>query len=253
MSMKNFNKMILVLCGVAIMSIVGQSTAVSANSVERNKFTNTAIATKYKSKYNYTYKKTTNSGNQAAVKPASQKPKETVKQKEDKARQAEQQVVMRTPWDNGNLYESTQEIDSSGINESIRQMSRDAIDKKLVYINISKQQFTALEDGNIVRQSGIATGRNKFPTVQGEFQIWDKKYKKVLRSPSPEYGNYELPVDYWMPFHAGYGLHDAWWRSTFGEQNYAYNGSHGCVNMQYEDSKWIFEWSNIGTSVFISR
>jgi len=250
MNLGKFNKLALILCGIATISITGQGSIVLAAS---NEIVYLATASKYKSKYNYTYKKTTNSGNKSTTKPVPQAPKETLKQKEDKARQAEQQVTMRPPWDNGNVYESTQEIDSSGVNDSIRQMSRDAIDKKLVYINISKQRFTALEDGNIVRQSAIATGRSKFSTIQGEFQIWDKKYKKILRAPSPEYGNYELPVDYWMPFHAGYGLHDAWWRSAFGGQDFVYNGSHGCVNMQYEDSRWLFEWSNIGTSVFISK
>jgi lipoprotein-anchoring transpeptidase ErfK/SrfK len=214
---------------------------------------NTSTALKYKSKYKYTYKNKVNSENKPVATTAPAAPKETQKQKDERAKLAEQQVSMRPPWDNGNLYDSVQEIDSSGVNETIRQMSRDAGDKKLVYINISRQQFTALSDGEIVRQSAITSGRSKFPTVQGEFQIWDKKYKKILRAPSPEYGDYELPVDFWMPFHKGYGLHDAWWRSAFGGKDFSYNGSHGCVNMQYEDSKWLFEWSNIGTTVFVSK
>jgi lipoprotein-anchoring transpeptidase ErfK/SrfK len=218
---------------------------------------NTATSTKQsktsKYTYNYSNSKTSKSSNKVDQVSAAQKARDAQKQKDERAKLAEQQVAMRPPWDNGNVYESTQELDDSGVNETIRQMSRDSVDKKLVYINISKQQFTALDDGQIVRQGFIATGRTKFPTIQGEFQIWDKKYKKVLRAPSPEYGKYELPVDYWMPFHKGYGLHDAWWRSTFGGQDYVYNGSHGCVNMQYPDSQWLFEWSNIGTTVFVSK
>jgi len=179
--------------------------------------------------------------------------KEAQTQKDNRAKEALKQVVMRPPWDNGEVYDSVQVLDENGVNENIRQMSRDSMDKKLVYINLTKQQFTALEDGNIVRQSSVTTGKNKFPTIQGEFQIWDKKYKYTLKAPSPEYGKYVLPVDYWMPFHKGYGMHDAPWRSVFGKSDYTYNGSHGCINMQNQDSRWLFEWSNIGTVVFISK
>jgi len=174
--------------------------------------------------------------------------------KDERGIQAEKQVVMRAPWDNGNIYDSVQELDEAGVNETIRQMSRDVVDKKLVYINLEKQQFTALEDGQVVRQSSnVTTGKNNFETIQGEFQIWNKDYKKILRSPSPRYGNYALAVDYWMPFHKGFGLHDAPWRSVFGNQNYKFSGSHGCVNMQYPDAEWLFQWSNIGTTIFVSK
>lgn len=174
--------------------------------------------------------------------------------KDERGRQAAQQVVVRTPWDNGNVYDSVQELDESGVNETIRQMSRDVADQKLVYVNLAKQSFVALENGEIVRKSSsVTTGRNTFDTIQGEFQIWDKTYKKTLRAPSPKYGTYSLAVDYWMPFHKGYGLHDAPWRSVFGEQNYKVGGSHGCVNMQTPDAEWLFQWSNIGTTVFVSK
>lgn len=243
----------LILISTVLSTILVGNFSVQANSEEIKTATVSKQLKTRKYTYNYSSPKTARSSAKTNQVSAAQKAREAQKQKDERAKQAEQQVAMRPPWDNGNIYDSVQEVDGSGVNENIRQMSRDSLDKKLVYINIAQQQFTALEDGQVVRQGSITSGKNKFSTIQGEFQIWDKKYKKVLRAPSPEYGNYELPVDFWMPFHKGYGLHDAWWRSKFGGQDYIYSGSHGCVNMQYPDSQWLFEWSNIGTTVFVSK
>ena len=239
---------VLILISVIFTTVQFGSVDVQANSNELK--TATSVKSYDLNRGNISFTASKRVKNRAL---AAQKAREAQKQKDERAKQAIKQVSMRAPWDNGNVYDSVQELDESGVNESIRQMSRDVVDKKLVYININRQQFTALEDGQIVKQGNIATGKTKFPTIQGEFQIWDKKYKKILRAPTPEYGKYELPVDYWMPFHKGFGLHDAWWRSTFGGQNYLFNGSHGCINMQYSDSQWLFEWSNIGTTVFVSK
>ncbi|GAB4145033.1 MAG: hypothetical protein OHK0017_04200 [Patescibacteria group bacterium] len=152
----------------------------------------------------------------------------------------------------GDVFSKKEVLDDKGINNSIRQMSIDSPDRKLVYVNISRQQYTALENGEIVRQTRITTGRSGFPTITGKFKVREKVYKKTLRAPSPAYGDYELDVDYWMPFHQAYGFHDAWWRSSFGGSDYVYNGSHGCVNMQKADVKWMFGWANVGTDVYVS-
>ena len=43
-----------------------------------------------------------------------------------------------------------------------------------------------------------------------------------------------------MPFSGNYGLHDAPWRLIFDEDEYLFNGSHGCVNMPYAAAKAVF-------------
>ena len=54
-------------------------------------------------------------------------------------------------------------------------------------------------------------------------------------------------VKYWMPFNGDIGLHDASWRSEFGEEIYKTDGSHGCVNLPEEAAKIIYE--HIDTSM----
>jgi len=69
---------------------------------------------------------------------------------------------------------------------------------------------------------------------------------------SEEYG-YNQPVDYWMPFNGGIGLHDASWRSKFGGEIYIKDGSHGCVNIPPKYADDVFGYVNIGTKVLVHR
>ena len=40
----------------------------------------------------------------------------------------------------------------------------------------------------------------------------------------------------------GIGLHDSTWRGGyFGGEIYKYNGSHGCINMSYDDAKYVYD------------
>ena len=61
--------------------------------------------------------------------------------------------------------------------------------------------------------------------------------------------NYSTPVSYWMPFNGGIGLHDAYWRSSFGGTIYKTNGSHGCINLPPAVAKTIYENISAGTAV----
>ena len=55
-----------------------------------------------------------------------------------------------------------------------------------------------------------------------------------------------------MPFHGGYGLHDAVWRhGNFGGQDYINGGSHGCINLTDATAEFIYNWSDIGTPVWV--
>ena len=95
-------------------------------------------------------------------------------------------------------------------------------------------------DGNVV--SGNVSAGNATPA--GVYEVNFKQKDAVLRG-----ANYAAPVNYWMPFNGGIGLHDASWRSTFGGSIYLYNGSHGCVNAPYNLASKVFENIEAGTPV----
>ncbi len=102
------------------------------------------------------------------------------------------------------------------------------IGSSYVEINLTAQRVFVYVNGSKVVDTPCVTGDvadgNATPT--GVYQIAYKKTDAVLKGPT-----WESPVDYWMPFNGGIGLHDASWRSVFGGTIYKTNGSHGCVNL----------------------
>jgi len=134
--------------------------------------------------------------------------------------------------------------------ETTRTISLDA--QKYIEVNLSKQQLWAYENGQVVHTSPItsgATGAN-LGTATGLFAIYYKATNTYLNGRSYGY-DYNVFVKYWMPFYLGYGLHDASWRGSFGGQDYFYGGSHGCVNLPEATAAFIYNWSEIGTPVWV--
>ena len=75
-----------------------------------------------------------------------------------------------------------------------------------------------------------------FDTPTGAYGITYTQKDATLRGE-----NYETPVSYWMPFAGNVGMHDAYWRSSFGGSIYKTAGSHGCINLPPSAAKVIFE------------
>ncbi|HSX48109.1 MAG TPA: L,D-transpeptidase family protein [Candidatus Nanoarchaeia archaeon] len=123
---------------------------------------------------------------------------------------------------------------------------------RYVEINLSSQHLWAYQDHQVVFDTPITSGATGagLGTVEGLFSIYDKARNRNLNGYAIGY-NYNVFVQYWMPFYKDYGLHDASWRSSFGGQDYYYGGSHGCVNMPTDAAAWLFNWADIGTPVWV--
>lgn len=104
-----------------------------------------------------------------------------------------------------------------------------------VEIDLTGQHVYMVQEGQVVWDAPCVTGNvsKDYTTPQGIYSLAYKQKDKVLRGkklPDGKY-EYESPVNFWMPFNGGIGLHDANWRSSFGGEIYKTNGSHGCVNL----------------------
>lgn len=128
---------------------------------------------------------------------------------------------------------------------------------KRIKVNLSAQEMCAFEGDIAIRCSKVTTGKNSTPTVRGTFKIYTKQSNRWLSGANPNgTGRYNLHVDYWMPFYAGYGIHDACnsiscWRTSFGGNDYKWYGSHGCVNTPYDMVKFVWDWAPVGTPVIV--
>lgn len=118
-------------------------------------------------------------------------------------------------------------------------------------INLAGQNVKYIKNGNVVFSSSIVSGGPGHRTRTGIFKINSKQRNVTLRGREDDGSDYESPVNYWMPFDGGNGLHDANWRGAFGGGIYISNGSHGCVNMPPAMAAQLFRLIPTGTIVYV--
>lgn len=82
-----------------------------------------------------------------------------------------------------------------------------------------------------------------------------ERNKTLVGEKDPETGKpeYETPVAYWMRVTwSGIGFHDATWQYAFGGTRYADGwGSHGCINMPYNQAAALYDLISVGTPVIV--
>lgn len=133
---------------------------------------------------------------------------------------------------------------------------------KVIVVSLSQQKLYAYDNGKVVYTSLVTTGRPQLATPTGTFHIFRKLQNVTFTSPwpksspyyySPEHVDFALQITW-----SGIYLHDSPWRSVYGPgtEGWHYDpklgwgyGSHGCVNMPYSASKWLYQWAPIGTTV----
>ncbi|EJO5347348.1 L,D-transpeptidase/peptidoglycan binding protein [Clostridium botulinum] len=121
-----------------------------------------------------------------------------------------------------------------------------AIGNSYVEIDLTKQHLWVYKKGSLVVDGDVVTGNlsANHGTPEGIYTINYKERNAVLKGE-----NYAAPVNFWIPFNGGIGMHDASWRKVFGGNIYETGGSHGCVNCPYNLAQTIFQNTEAGTPV----
>lgn len=123
-----------------------------------------------------------------------------------------------------------------------------------IEVSIDSQMLWAYYDGELVRTAYVVSGlMDKFDTPRGVYGILLKKTDTFLEGEEEPGGKkWKNHVDFWMALTwSGIGLHNADWRSEFGGGIYQWGGSHGCVNMDYDDAEYLYNTFGYGTPVVI--
>lgn len=118
---------------------------------------------------------------------------------------------------------------------------------KYIKVDISEQRLYAYENGVEVKSFLVSTGTYTFPTPLGTSEVYEKllwhDYTWNYGPGNPN--NYSLPdVKYNLRIRQHIYIHNAYWHNNFGHRM-----SHGCVNVNLENSEWIYNWAEVGTPV----
>lgn len=126
-----------------------------------------------------------------------------------------------------------------------------------IEVDLSAQYMWYIVDGNVAFQTDVVTGlpTPDRATPAGVYSIlYTERNATLVGEKDPKTGEpiYRTPVSYWMPFtYQGHGFHDATWQPGFGGNLYQSIGSHGCVNMSYNDAGTLFGMISAGTPVVL--
>ena len=118
-----------------------------------------------------------------------------------------------------------------------------------VDINITTQTLAVFQNGVLGMTTPVVTGNvsANHNTPTGLYSIRTKERERYLTGP-----DYKSYVHYWSQVVGGVGIHDATWRSNFGGNIYQTSGSHGCINVPYDNMAVLYNnYLQVGMPVII--
>ncbi len=120
-----------------------------------------------------------------------------------------------------------------------------------IEVNISEQHLYVWEGGEIIFDVAVSTGRPDWETPTGTFYIHTYYKSQDMEGGFPKGSEeyYFQPDVPWVMYfdYNGDAIHGVYWHNNFGIRA----TSHGCVGTPVWAAKWIFDWSSIGTPVWI--
>ncbi|MCX6809081.1 MAG: L,D-transpeptidase family protein [Candidatus Berkelbacteria bacterium] len=118
---------------------------------------------------------------------------------------------------------------------------------KYIDVNLSTQRLCRLEGQTVISCYTISSGKASTPTVQGTFAIQNK-------SPRAWSAAHGLWMPWWEGFDGPYGIHELpEWPNGYkeGEAHLGTPVSHGCVRLGIGAAEEVYNWTEIGTPVYI--
>ena len=113
---------------------------------------------------------------------------------------------------------------------------------KYIVVNLSEQVAYAVEDGSVVFDGKISSGKKGRETPEGEYTILQKKrHHKSNLWPKP-HGGAKMPYMLRLS-NSGIAMH----------LGYVPNrpASHGCIRLKNGFAQKMFAWANVGTKVIV--
>ncbi len=137
----------------------------------------------------------------------------------------------------------------------------------VIVVSQIEQALRVYQNGKLIKAFLVTTGQYERPTPPGLWQIFVRQSPTIFTSWEPKGSAFWYPdtnISYAMEYrNDGYYFHDSWWRQNYGpgtnfphldsggDQDFAGNGSHGCVNMSKSLAGWLYQNTSYGTPAII--
>lgn len=121
-------------------------------------------------------------------------------------------------------------------------MSTSLFASSYILVNLSEQKAYAIEDGYVLFEGRISSGKPGRETPEGEFRVLQKKrYHKSNLWPKPK-GGAKMPymlrlTNDGIAMHLGYVPKKA--------------ASHGCIRLKKGFAQEMFAWAKVGIKVYV--
>jgi hypothetical protein len=138
---------------------------------------------------------------------------------------------------------------------------------QVIVVSLVEQTLRLYQDGKLVKAFQITSGQFDKPSPPGIWHIFLRQSPTVFKSSEPKGSAFWYPdtkINYAMEYRDdGYFFHDSWWRVNYGvgtnfphydvggDETFAGNGSHGCINMQEDQAAWLYQNTGYGTPVIM--
>jgi hypothetical protein len=138
---------------------------------------------------------------------------------------------------------------------------------EVLVVSLVEQTLRYYENGKLVRTFFITSGQYAKPSPPGYWQIFLRQSPTTFKSSEPKGSVFWYPdtkINFAMEYRSGgYFFHDSWWRANYGvgtnfphydaggDETFAGNGSHGCINMAERDIAWLYPNSAYNAKVIL--
>jgi len=117
---------------------------------------------------------------------------------------------------------------------------------KYVDVNLAAQKLCTVDGNTVLSCYTVSSGKASMPTPKGTFHVQNKSPRA--------WSSYGLWMPYWQAFNGPYGLHELpEWPNGYkeGQDHLGTPVSHGCVRLGIGDAASLYNWTEIGTPVYI--
>jgi hypothetical protein len=154
------------------------------------------------------------------------------------------------PRNNRVVYVGAEAVGPVGAPEWAKYLN--GLDGRWIDVTLTVPQHAVAMQADVPMRESLVTAGLDNATRPGQYEILRRVYNETMDSRTVPglKDRYLLKNVLFTQYFTGDGaaIHYNWWGPPYG---FGRPGSHGCLGMMYDDSKFYWDWADIGTPVII--